>query len=90
LKSAEGTLTENGSKWSKKKKRRSEVRESYPLKEKIKEDRSTKNMDRGQLNKQKKPPTDALEHLAEKKEEQAGEALKIQVVWDLGFWYLGF
>jgi hypothetical protein len=53
----EGTLTENGSKWSKKKKRRSEVRESESLNEKIKEDRSTKKMDRGQLNKWKNPPT---------------------------------
>jgi hypothetical protein len=35
----EGTLTENGSKWSKKQKRRSEVRESESLNEKIEEDR---------------------------------------------------
>jgi hypothetical protein len=54
------------------------------LKEKIKEDRSTKNMDHGQLNKRKNPPTDSLEHLTEKKEEQVGEALKIRVVGTRG------
>jgi hypothetical protein len=37
---AEGTLTEIGSKWSKKKKRRSEVRENESLNKKIKEDGS--------------------------------------------------
>jgi hypothetical protein len=79
------TLTENGSKWSKKQKRRREVREREPLKENIKEDISTKKMDRGQINKQKNPPAYALEHLVEKKEEQASEALKIRVAWDLMF-----
>jgi hypothetical protein len=53
----EGTLTENGSKWSKKQKRRSEVRENESLNEKIEEDRSTKKMDHGQLSKRKNPPT---------------------------------
>jgi hypothetical protein len=38
----EGTVTENGSKWSKKHKRRSEVRENELLNEKIKEDRSAR------------------------------------------------
>jgi hypothetical protein len=38
-------------------------------------------MDRGQLNKQKKSSTSALEHLAGKKERQVGEALKIRVKW---------
>jgi hypothetical protein len=38
------------------------------LKEKIKEDKVTKKMDRGQISKWKKTPTGALEHLAEKKE----------------------
>jgi hypothetical protein len=38
------------------------------LKEKIKEDKASKKMDRGQLSKQKKTPMGALEHLAEKKE----------------------
>jgi hypothetical protein len=47
-------LTENGSKWSKKQKRRSEVRENESLNEKIEEDRSTRKMDRGQLSKQEK------------------------------------
>jgi hypothetical protein len=72
-------LTEIGSKWLKKKKRRSEVRESESLNEKTEEDRSTRKMDRGQLNKRKNPPIDALEHLAGKKERQAGEALKTWV-----------
>jgi hypothetical protein len=48
------------------------------LKENIKEDRSTKKMDHGQLSKWKKTPTDALEHLAGKKEEQIGEAIKMR------------
>jgi hypothetical protein len=39
------------------------------------------NMDSGQLNKQKKPLTDALEHLTGKKEERAREALKMRVKW---------
>jgi len=47
------------------------------LKEKIKEDKSTKNMDREQLSKLKKTPTDSLEHLMGKKEEHTGEALKM-------------
>jgi hypothetical protein len=51
------------------------------LDKKIKEDRSTKDMDRGQLSKQKNPSTSALGHLAGKKERQAGEALKIRVKW---------
>jgi hypothetical protein len=75
----EGTLTENGSKWPKKQKRRSEVRENESLDEKIKENRSTRKMDHGQLSKQKNPPMDALEHLAGKKERQVGEARKTRV-----------
>jgi hypothetical protein len=51
---AEGTLTEIGSKWSKKQKRRSEVRENKSLDEKIEENRSARKMDHGQLNKQEK------------------------------------
>jgi hypothetical protein len=47
------------------------------LEEKIKEDKSTKKMDLGQLNKRKNTPTDSLEHLTENKEEQASKALKI-------------
>jgi hypothetical protein len=50
-----------------------------PLNEKIEKDISTRNMDRGQLNKWKNPPTDALEHLTGKKERQVGEALKTWV-----------
>jgi hypothetical protein len=76
---AEDKLTEIGSKWPKEKKRRSEVRESKSLDGEIEEDRSTRKMDRGQLSKWKNPPMDALEHLAGKKERQAGEALKTWV-----------
>jgi hypothetical protein len=47
MKCAEGTQTEEGSKWLKKHKRRSEVRESNSLKEKIKKDKATKRIDRG-------------------------------------------
>jgi hypothetical protein len=46
------------------------------LDEEIEDDRSTRKMDRGQLNKQRKPPLDALEHRARREERQAGEALK--------------
>ena len=48
---AEGTLTKNGLKWSKKQKRRSKVRENKSLNEKIKEDRSARKMDHGKINK---------------------------------------
>jgi len=61
-------LTEIGSKWSKKKKRLSEVRESKPLNKEIEDDRSTRKMDHGQLSKRKKMSTSALEHLMKKKE----------------------
>jgi hypothetical protein len=46
------------------------------LDEEIRDDRSTRKKDRGQLNKQRKPSLDALEHRAMKKERQAGEARK--------------
>jgi hypothetical protein len=49
------------------------------LEEKIKEDRSTKNMDHGKINKWKNPLMDALEHPMGKKERQVGESLKMQV-----------
>jgi hypothetical protein len=75
---AEGTLTESGSKWPKEWKR-SEVRENESFNENIEEDRLARKMDRGQLSEQKKPPMDALKHLARKKERQAGEALKTWV-----------
>jgi hypothetical protein len=42
---AEGILTEIRSKWLKKKKRRSEVRENETLDEKIEENRSARKMD---------------------------------------------
>jgi hypothetical protein len=67
-------LTEIGSKCSKKKKRRRKVMENDPLDEKIEENRSTRKMDHGQLSKWKKPPMDALEHLAGNMERHAGEA----------------
>jgi hypothetical protein len=72
-------LTEIGSKWSKKKKRRSEVRENESLNENIEEDRSTRKMDYGKLSKRKNPPKVALDHLMGKKERQASKALKMRV-----------
>ena len=71
-----GRLIEIRSKWLKKQKRWSEVRERKSLDEDIQEDRSTRKMDRGQLSKRKNPLVDSLEHLARKKERHAGEALK--------------
>jgi hypothetical protein len=75
----EGILTKIRSKWLKKQKIRSEVRENEPLDENIEENRSTRKMDHGQLSKQKNPPIDALEHLTGKKERQDGEARKMWV-----------
>jgi len=49
------------------------------LNREIKEDRSARKMDCGQLDKQKKPPMDGLEDLARKKERKAGTALKMRV-----------
>jgi hypothetical protein len=46
------------------------------LKEKIKEDKETKKIDRGQVSKRKKTLMGALEHLMEKKEEQVAKSLK--------------
>jgi hypothetical protein len=69
MKCAEGTQTKEGLKWLKKNKRRNEVKESESLKEKIKEDKATKKIDRGKVSKQKKTLMGALEHLAENKEE---------------------
>jgi hypothetical protein len=51
------------------------------VKEKIKEDKASKDMDHGQLSKRKKTPTDALENLMEKKEVQARKSLKTWVMW---------
>jgi hypothetical protein len=51
------------------------------LEENIEEDKETKNMDHGQLNKRKKTSKISLEHLAEKKEGWVGEALKMWVKW---------
>ena len=49
---------------------------SKTLDEEIEDDRSTRKMDRGKLNTERKPPLDALEHHVRRKERQAGEALK--------------
>jgi hypothetical protein len=46
------------------------------LDEEIKDDRSKRNMDHGQLRKCKMPLLDALEHRARRKERQVGKALK--------------
>jgi hypothetical protein len=86
----EDKLTEIGSKWPKEKKRRREVRERKSLDREIKEDRSTMNMDHGQLHKKKNPPMDALEHLAREKERQAGEAVETWVKLTYGFRHLVF
>jgi hypothetical protein len=40
------------------------------LNENIKEDRSRRKMDRGQLNKQKNTPMDALENLVERRKDR--------------------
>ena len=47
--------------------------------EEIEDDRSVRKKDRGQLNKWKKPPLDALDHRERRKERQASKALKTQV-----------
>jgi hypothetical protein len=51
------------------------------LEEKIKEDKSSKKMYHGQLNKWKKTSMDDLEHFTENKEGQDGEALKMWFKW---------
>jgi hypothetical protein len=60
-------------------KRAEKMERSKPLDEEIEDDRSARKKDRGQLNKWKNPPLDALEHHARRKERQVGEALKIWV-----------
>jgi hypothetical protein len=49
------------------------------LDEEIKDYRSSRKMDLGQLNKRKRPPLDALENYVRRKERQAGKALKMWV-----------
>jgi hypothetical protein len=56
-------------------------KEKIVVEEKIEEDKETKKMDHGQLSKQKKASTGALDHLVENRERQAGEALKTRVKW---------
>jgi hypothetical protein len=46
------------------------------LDEKIRDERSERKKDRGQLSKQRKPSLDALEHREMNKERQVGEARK--------------
>jgi hypothetical protein len=46
------------------------------LDEEIKDDRSARKKDHGQLSKRKKPSLDALEHCTRRKERQATWALK--------------
>jgi hypothetical protein len=60
MKSAEGTQTEEGSKWLKKHKRRSKVREIKSLEENIKENKVVRKMNHGYVNKRKKTLIDAL------------------------------
>jgi hypothetical protein len=55
------------------------VWKSKLLDEEIRDDRSVRKKDHGQLSKQRKPSLDALEHRAMKKKRQAGEARKKQV-----------
>jgi hypothetical protein len=81
MKCVKGTQTKKGSKWLKKHKIRNEVKEIKSLKEKIKEAKVAKRIDRGQVNKRKKMLMGALEHLVENKEEQVGEVLKMRVMW---------
>jgi hypothetical protein len=67
---AEGTLTENGSKWSKKQKRRSEVREKLVV---GREDRGRQiNKEDGSWTTQQaeKDQRDALEHLVERRKDR--------------------
>jgi hypothetical protein len=53
-KCTEGTQTKEGSKWLTKHKIRNEVKKRNPFKEKIKEDKVEKKIDRGQVSKWKK------------------------------------
>jgi hypothetical protein len=85
-----GRLTETRLKWLKKQKRWSKVREIKSFDEDIKEDRSTRKADRGQLNKWKNPLVYALENLAGKEGKTGWRSPENVGQVDLGFWYLGF
>jgi hypothetical protein len=50
------------------------VRKRKSLDEEIRDDRSARKKDRGNLSKQRNPSLDSLEHCAMKKERQVGEA----------------
>jgi hypothetical protein len=54
------------------------VQERKLLDEDIKDDRSERKKDLRQVNKQKKPPLDSLDHHMRRKERQVGEAWKTQ------------
>jgi hypothetical protein len=81
MKFVEGTQTEEWLKWLKKHKRRNEVKERNPLKEKIKEHKEKKKIYRGQVRKRNNTLMGALEHLTKKKEEQVNKVLKMRVMW---------
>jgi hypothetical protein len=49
------------------------------LDEEIEDDKPVRKKDRGQLNKWKNPPLDALEHRLKRKERQVGKAMKTWV-----------
>jgi hypothetical protein len=70
---------------SKRAERRSEVRESKPLDEEIKDDISARKTDHGQFKNKKNPPLDALERRVRRNERHAGEALKTRVKLTYGF-----
>jgi hypothetical protein len=80
MKCMEDTQTKVGLKWLKKHKKRNELKERNSLKQKIKEDKAARKIDRGQTSKRKKTLIGSLEHLTEKKEEQVGEVLKMWVM----------
>jgi hypothetical protein len=48
------------------------------LDEEIKDDRSERKKDHGQISKRKNPPLDDLEHHARRKEIQASKSLRMQ------------
>jgi hypothetical protein len=60
------------------------------LNEDIEDEKSSRKVDCGKINKINKMSMSALEHLVENKERQAGKALKTRVKWNQGFRHLGF
>jgi hypothetical protein len=83
----EGTLTEIGSKWSKKKKRRRELRENELLDENIEDNRSTRKEDGSWTTQQEKKSTNECLGVLHEKEGKAGwRSPKNASQVDLGFW----